>query len=235
VKVITYNLHKGVGRARQSILEAAIAAIAERAPDLVLCQEVFHGAREAVLQCAHISETLGLSHVFGPNVFRPQGCYGNATFSRLQAARFVNVDITQSMIERRGMLRTWFAGEHGPFEVLNVHFSLTGRQRRRQWERLLEALPADLDVPVVAGGDFNDWSGALDRRARRIPGLRNVLWELPARARRSFPARRPMLPLDRIYVRGFAVREVRVLHGPPWDQLSDHLPLETILEPRQPG
>jgi endonuclease/exonuclease/phosphatase family metal-dependent hydrolase len=232
VKVVTYNLHKGLGRARNSILAAAIRALADRQPDLVLCQEVFHGAREAIAQCTQISEMLGLAHAFGPNVFRRVGCHGNATFSRLPAARFVNVDITQSMLERRGMLRTWFQGETGPFEALNVHFSLTGRQRRRQWERLLEALPEDPDVPMLAAGDFNDWAGTLDRFARRLPGMRNVLWELPARQRRSFPARRPMLSLDRIYVRGFAVREVRVLHGSPWDQLSDHLPVEAVLEPK---
>ncbi|NYT65381.1 endonuclease/exonuclease/phosphatase family protein [Alcaligenaceae bacterium] len=47
---------------------------------------------------------------------------------------------------------------------------------------------------------------------------------------RTFPSVFPWLRLDRIYQRGFAVRQARVLHGPPWKQLSDHAPLLTELE-----
>ncbi len=47
---------------------------------------------------------------------------------------------------------------------------------------------------------------------------------------RTFPSAFPWLRLDRIYQRGFAVRQARVLHGPPWKQLSDHAPLLTELE-----
>jgi len=47
---------------------------------------------------------------------------------------------------------------------------------------------------------------------------------------RTFPAAFPWLRLDRIYQRGFAVRQARVLHGTPWRQLSDHAPLMTELE-----
>jgi len=47
---------------------------------------------------------------------------------------------------------------------------------------------------------------------------------------RTFPAAFPWLRLDRIYQRGFAVRQARVLHGSPWKQLSDHAPLLAELE-----
>jgi len=47
---------------------------------------------------------------------------------------------------------------------------------------------------------------------------------------RTFPAAFPWLRLDRIYQRGFAVRQARVLHGMPWRQLSDHAPLFAELE-----
>lgn len=47
---------------------------------------------------------------------------------------------------------------------------------------------------------------------------------------RTFPAAFPWLRLDRIYQRGFAVRQARVLHGAPWKQLSDHAPLLAELE-----
>jgi endonuclease/exonuclease/phosphatase family metal-dependent hydrolase len=47
---------------------------------------------------------------------------------------------------------------------------------------------------------------------------------------RTFPSAFPMLRLDRIYQRGFAVRSARVLRGRPWSQLSDHSPILAELE-----
>ncbi len=45
------------------------------------------------------------------------------------------------------------------------------------------------------------------------------------RTARTFPALVPWLRMDRIYLRGFEVREARVLRGPEWARLSDHSPL----------
>jgi len=47
---------------------------------------------------------------------------------------------------------------------------------------------------------------------------------------RTFPALFPWLRLDRIYQRGFSVRQARVLQGRPWTRLSDHAPLIAELE-----
>lgn len=53
---------------------------------------------------------------------------------------------------------------------------------------------------------------------------------LAARPPRTFPAAMPWFRLDRIYQRGFAVRQARVLRGKPWTSLSDHAPLLADLE-----
>ena len=47
---------------------------------------------------------------------------------------------------------------------------------------------------------------------------------------KTFPAKFPMLRLDRIYQRGFAVKRAQVLRGKPWSLLSDHSPLVADLE-----
>lgn len=47
---------------------------------------------------------------------------------------------------------------------------------------------------------------------------------------RTFPAAFPWLRLDRIYQRGFAVRNAKVMQGNPWRQLSDHVPIFAELE-----
>ena len=231
MKVITYNLHKGRGSGRRSILEDAVHALRERDPDLLLCQEVFHGVTDALHQCHFITEAIGHAHAFGPNVHRRRGSHGNATFARMPLARSHNIDATESRLEKRGILRTWLRDGDRPLEVLNVHFSLTRAQRWRQWAKLLSALPDDPRTPVLACGDFNDWSGSLDRWAHRSAILQGALWDTPWRDRRSFPARWPLLPLDRIYYRGVRLVTATVLSGPPWSRLSDHLPVEAVFEP----
>ncbi|MNW10971.1 hypothetical protein D3C71_2083070 [compost metagenome] len=42
---------------------------------------------------------------------------------------------------------------------------------------------------------------------------------------RSFPARWPLLCLDRIYLRNATAHEPRALSRKPWSHLSDHVPL----------
>ncbi|WP_425508021.1 endonuclease/exonuclease/phosphatase family protein, partial [Tahibacter caeni] len=42
---------------------------------------------------------------------------------------------------------------------------------------------------------------------------------------RTFPARWPLLALDRIYVANLRVQSACVLSALPWPHLSDHLPL----------
>ena len=231
LRVITYNLHKGVGPRRRDILGEAVDALERRRPDVLLCQEVFHGASEALHQCRFITEVLGHTFVFGPNSFYRRGCHGNATFARLPVDGHRNVDVTESRLERRGILHTTLSADGGrALEVFNVHFSLTGRQRRRQWRRLLSVLPADPATPALVCGDFNDWSNSIDRLARRSGALHSALWDVDRTGRATFPARRPVFGLDRIYFRGLALRSVEVLRGAPWTDLSDHLPIEATLE-----
>ena len=62
-------------------------------------------------------------------------------------------------------------------------------------------------------------------RMPRIPRM--------VRTARTYPALVPWLRMDRIYTRGFEVRDAEVLRGPRWAQLSDHSPLvaDLILRP----
>lgn len=232
MRVITYNLHKG-RRSGRSILREAASALRERAPDLLLCQEVFHTHCDTERQSEILGDHLDLHHAFGPNKFYRSGCHGNATFTNLPVVHAVNIDVSHSYFERRGILHTHLDFADFSLEILNTHFSLTARQRRKQLDTLLGAIP-DEPVPVLVAGDFNDWSGRLDRMIDRNRHLKSALDALHPRYRRSYPARRPVLPLDRIYYRGLTLREVRVLRGDPWDSLSDHLPVEAVFDRPDP-
>ena len=81
------------------------------------------------------------------------------------------------------------------------------------------------DAPLIVAGDFNDWRGRAHEILEKGAALREVFVHANGRAARTFPARFPVLPLDRIYVRNAGVHAPVVLPRRPWSHLSDHAPL----------
>lgn len=73
-------------------------------------------------------------------------------------------------------------------------------------------------------------AGQFRREAQRKNQLSMEGAYSPTPPPRTFPSAFPWLRLDRIYQRGFAVRNARVLRGRPWSQLSDHAPIFAELE-----
>jgi endonuclease/exonuclease/phosphatase family metal-dependent hydrolase len=106
-----------------------------------------------------------------------------------------------------------------------------GRDRRKQYANLVHYIEEAIapDVPIILAGDFNDWQGEASECLREA-GCRRFSCSIVAGTRQlSGPL--PVLPLDRIYVRGLRVVSAEVLHGRPWSRLSDHLPLTASLLP----
>lgn len=61
-------------------------------------------------------------------------------------------------------------------------------------------------------------------------GLTEVFVGAHGKPARTFPARLPLLALDRIYVRNLTAHNPRVLTARPWSHLSDHVPLSVEIE-----
>ena len=80
-------------------------------------------------------------------------------------------------------------------------------------------------APLIVAGDFNDWRGRAHQLLAEGAALREVFVQANGRAARTFPARFPVLPLDRIYVRNAGVHAPVELPRRPWSHLSDHTPL----------
>jgi endonuclease/exonuclease/phosphatase family metal-dependent hydrolase len=232
LRVLTYNIRKGKGasgRAHHDVAEVGRALAAQRA-DLVLCQEVFHGHASRAAQSRELAEATGLVHYYRPNKHRRTGHHGNATLSRLPVAHVENHDVSTNRIERRGALYTRVDVHGRPLHVLNVHLSLSHRQREKQLRRISSFIAgvAGRHEPIVLAGDFNDWPGRLDATIVGQLGFTNVFGS-PARTP-TWHARRPVFNLDRVYVRNVNAVGAERLHGEPWDELSDHLPLAVELE-----
>ena len=146
----------------------------------------------------------------------------------VDVARHCNHDVSVAGHENRGLLHCVLGlpGQARSLHAVCVHLGLRESHRRRQLDLLCahlhEAIPAG--EPLVVAGDFNDWRGAGHRRLRDC-GLLEVFEARRGRLARSFPVRWPLLPLDRIYVRGLSVLETTVHSARPWSRLSDHAAL----------
>lgn len=235
LRVITYNIRKGKGASGRAKIPMAHlgSALSEHKADVVLCQEVFHGKEggpDEQTQC--LAEALGFHSYYGANKYRAIGHHGNSTFSRLQAEHFKNHDISTNRIERRGALYVRLSLGDRPLHVINVHLGLNRWQRATQGRFILKLIDelCDQSDPVLLAGDFNDWQRSLDRWFVEELGFSNALAGLVPEQLPTWPTRRPMLSLDRIYTRNLRATSAARLDGERWRELSDHLPLLADLQ-----
>jgi len=233
IKLVTYNIRKSKGiRGSRPRLEDIARNLGRVDPDILLCQEVFHGAG-GEQQSQEMARRLELIHRYEANREYRRGHHGNATFSRFPISRHLNTDISTNRVESRGVLYTRVHPLPGEtLHVFNTHFGLSQKQRRRQAERL-GRLVAELTDPsdaVILGGDFNDWNGQIDPLITRLAELDNAMLYMTIKERKTWSTRRPLFALDRVYYRNLHLEKVRVLSGHPWNMLSDHFPVEALLE-----
>jgi len=225
----SYNVHKAVGSDRRRDPHRTIAVIREIGADLMALQEVDRrfGDRRGVLDLDALQEATGLHPV--PLSDRlgdlAHGWHGNLLVFRnaeLEDARVIDLP----GFEPRGAIVAdlRFAGQ--PLRVIAAHLGLLKGSRLSQAHRLAEEIAPDR--PTLMMGDLNEWRQGPGCSLMPLKtGLRAVT---TAQTVASFPAGRPMLPLDRII--GCTHAEISELspHDSPLARLaSDHLPIRARL------
>jgi endonuclease/exonuclease/phosphatase family metal-dependent hydrolase len=119
---------------------------------------------------------------------------------------------------------------HGkPCRVAATHLGLKTTERRQQIEDIATLL-ADAGLPAVLMGDFNVWWGS-----RALAPLFDI--GFTHRPVRSFPTWwMPLLPLDRVFVRGFLESVChRRYDEPPSSLASDHFPVVVDFDAVKPS
>ena len=236
LNVLTMNMHMGFGFLnRRFILPELRDAVRSVSADVVFLQEV-HGEQQnhaqkvkdwpTQSQYEFLADSMWKDFAYGRNAVYPHGHHGNALLSKYPIIRHENLDISITGTEERGLLHCVLdVPRFGEVHAICVHLGLKEGHRQQQLKLmadLVASLPAD--APVIIAGDFNDWRQKADA-ALSPTGLREVFVESFGAPARSFPARFPLLRLDRIYVRNAHTRAPKVLSNRPWSHLSDHAPL----------
>ena len=231
VRVLTLNAHQGFGAHRRGrVLLKLRDALQISGADLVFLQEigVAGGSQERTHQYEVLADRIWPQHAYGRNAISAGGHHGNALLSKYPISTWQNVDVSVGVAEPRGMLHCVLRipDAPNPLHALCVHFALRESHLQYQIERLLDyvgdAIPDD--APLIIAGDFNDWREQAHRRLLRDAALEEIYGSAFGRPAQTFPARLPLLRLDRIYVRNLRHRPL-LQPQRPWAMLSDHAPL----------
>jgi endonuclease/exonuclease/phosphatase family metal-dependent hydrolase len=224
--VATYNVHRCVGRDGRFDPERTLAVLRELDADAIALQELQWQPADALHLLQELALKLGYVALAGPTLLHGEGHYGNAVLTRLPVRKADAVDLSVHGREPRGALLALLETSGDPLRVIATHLGLRPYERRVQMRRLL-AQPRDAASATVLLGDLNEWF----LWGRPLRWLRARFGRTPAPA--TFPAHRPLLALDRIWVEPRSVlRELRPHASPLARVASDHLPLRAVLERR---
>ncbi|MDS1141473.1 endonuclease/exonuclease/phosphatase family protein [Pusillimonas sp. SM2304] len=243
LKVLTVNTHKGFTFFnRRFILHELRDAIRATQADVVFLQEVLgshqrHASRLArwptTSQYEFLADSIWDDFAYGRNAVYPYGDHGNALLSKFPISRYDNVDVSVGKHEKRGLLHCVLAPPGSGMEIhaICVHLGLREQHRNSQLSYLSRLIDEEVPkaAPLVVAGDFNDWRQRGQNILTRSCGLKEVFRERHGQVARTFPARFPLLRLDRIYVRNIARFQPVALASRPWTHLSDHAPLAVEL------
>ena len=243
--VMTVNTHKGFTFFnRKFILPELRDAVRKVGADVVFMQEVL-GVHEAhgkngklskklsgwtdAPQYEFLADSIWPQYAYGRNVVYPRGHHGNAVMSKFPIVHYQNHDVSIAGPEKRGLLHCALRvpGQAIDVHVICVHLGLTESHRQHQLDLLCGMVRSEVpdNAALIVAGDFNDWRRRAHDVLFREVGLREVFVTAYGESAKTFPARFPLLSLDRIYVRNASVHLPVVLPRKPWSHLSDHAPL----------
>lgn len=237
MKIFSYNIHKGFDwMGKNYFLHEMKKLINASGADLVFLQEVIgqnHKYRKDGLidaQFEFLADSVWPHFAYGKNAIYDHGHHGNLILSKFPIVSWENINLSTNSLEQRGLLlcqiqipdlkREFYAG--------CLHLNLLHWSRKKQYQMIqdkVQALHLDEKMPLILAGDFNDWNKKSSEIFENTLGMRDAYKAVHGHFAKTFPAKRPLLSLDRIYLKNFNILGSHVLGHSNEIYLSDHLPL----------
>lgn len=220
LKIATYNIHRAVGADGRQDAARIARVLRELDADVVALQEVAYRAEESGHLLEYLAEKLQTRAIEGVTMHDDRGHYGNAVLTRLPVHTLNHHDISFARREPRGAIELGLEAQGVDVQIIATHLGLRPRERRYQIKSLLPRFDtANADVKVLLG-DLNEWF----LWGRPVRWLHRVFGDMAAPA--TFPAWRPRLALDRLWVHPASVVNEIYVHASAVARVaSDHLPV----------
>lgn len=223
--VASYNIHRCYGRDGRHDPERIKKVLQEIDADVIALQEVelLHEAPELLDYLCHNRHWKPIK---GLTMSRDSGHYGNAVLTALPVRSVERYDLSIAGLEPRGALAVKLTYRDQSLQILATHLGLRSHERRFQVRRILDILATGNEAPIsILMGDLNEWF----LWGRPLRWLRNYFDRFSTLA--SFPARFPVLALDRILVRPHTNLDKIHVHNSKLARIaSDHLPVVAWLK-----
>lgn len=231
--MLTYNIHIGIGTDRVLDLERIARVIAEVRPHLVALQEVDSATQRTggLDQAARLAALTGMRVQFARAMAYDGGAYGVALLLGLPVDAVAAYALpADSGHEPRvaAEARLTLPRTRVPLVFLGTHLDHTSNVavRRKQVGRLLDVLPADSTLVVLAG-DLN----AIPTAAELAPLMGSFL-DAAATSGATFPVQAPLRRIDYVLLRPPGRFRVLAAHVLAESVASDHRPVLVIAEVR---
>jgi endonuclease/exonuclease/phosphatase family metal-dependent hydrolase len=233
LRIMTYNIHVGVGMDKKLDLQRIAAVIMKEKPDLVGLQEVDRGVKrtEGRDEIVELAGLTGMQYAFAHNLDYQGGQYGVAILSRFPIRQIDHRKYeNRREAERRGMIRVEVdvgGGRIVNFVTTHLDYQFADG-RLFETEQLLRFLQ-DVKGPLIVVGDFND--EPTGTAYKLMLGGFDDAW-ITGRAKDaglSYPADKPVKRIDYIFGR----RSDRIKAKKAWvtqTLASDHIPVMADLE-----
>jgi endonuclease/exonuclease/phosphatase family metal-dependent hydrolase len=234
LRILTLNIHKGFALGpRRLVLSHIRDLLRTSQANLVFLQEVVGDNQRhrrniqqwpESSQLEYLADTVWSHHAYGKNAIYQHGHHGNAILSEMPFINWDNIDASFLNFSHRGFLHGTIAGN---IHLICIHLGLLERERKLQTFRLVDYVRRTIPTehPLIIAGDLNDWRRTTHRTLKEHLNLVEAYEHCHGHCAATFPAFLPMLPMDRIYMRGFELGTCQRLSGENWREFSDHCAL----------
>ena len=234
IRVMTYNIHVGVGMDKKLDLPRIANVIKQQRADLVGLQEVDRGVErtQRIDEIAELAKLTKMDYAFAFNLKYQGGQYGVAILSKFPImATDHRLYKNTREAERRGFIRAEVKIGGRVVNFVTTHLDYQYEDGRVfEAEQLLAALK-DVKGPLILVGDFNDVpaGGAYKLVSEQFADAWDT--KLAAEQGFSYPADKPTKRIDYIFTRrSDSIRTKRA-----WiveTLASDHVPVGADVEIR---
>ena len=234
IRVMTYNIHVGIGMDKKLDLQRIADVINKQRPDLVGLQEVDRGVQrtQRIDEIAELSKLTRMDYAFAFNLPYQGGQYGVAILSRFPI-RATEHRLYKNLreAERRGFIRAEVKIAGRVLHFVTTHLDYQHDDGRLfEAEQMLAGL-SEVKGPLIVVGDFNDLPAGQTYQL-----MRNAFDDAWIDGRGtgegfSYPADKPAKRIDYIFMR--STDQIRTRRAWIVQTLaSDHIPVVADFELR---